>query len=152
MMSHYTVNDMRMMRYISSEEQRLHYKHKKENEGKLIRNITRSIVEEVVRKLNASFNNGTKRDQLSAIAHSKFIIYYIVRYMSAILKGKGAKFTKKGLEYKRKTVIKIKYFNALSELFKISDNCANANLISIKKGFQYFFVSSLWNSVLGPSL
>eukprot|EP01083_Nonionella_stella_P276749 940637_1 len=144
MMSHYTVNDLR---YVSSEEQRLHYKHKKENEGKVIKKIKRSTLEEVVRKLNASFNNGTKRDQLSAIAHSKFIIYYIVRYMSAVLRVKGAKFTKKGLEHKHRTVIKIKYFNTLSELFKIPDNCANANLISIKKGFQYFFVSSLWNSV-----
>eukprot|EP01083_Nonionella_stella_P275414 935287_1 len=134
---------------LSSEEQHLHYKHKKEYKEKPIPKVKRGTVEAVVKQLNDSFDQ-EELDQLLAIAHSKLIIYYVVKYMSATLLAK-AKFTEKGLVCKKKTVISIKYFNKLSELFKIPDNCASANLKCIKKGLQYFLISSLWNSVLGPS-
>ena len=51
----------------------------------------------------------------------------------------------------KQTAIKVKYLQQMANIFAIPQDCDNDKIIAIKKGFQYFLISSFWNSLLGPS-
>ena len=72
---------------LSTEEQYLYYKYKKDNQGKNITKVDFKIVKAVVARLNESFEK-TKLEQLLAIAEAKLIIFYFVRFVSAALRKK----------------------------------------------------------------
>eukprot|EP01084_Bolivina_argentea_P097070 174500_1 len=133
---------------LSAEENYMHHKHKDENKGNMLHKPSKKTIELVVKKFNDSFDK-TKLDQLLAIADVKLHIYYICVYISKILSRKG-KFKKDGLIYKKKIAINNKYLQTLGTLFKILNNTSNSKKC-IQRGLQYFMISSLWNSPLGPS-
>eukprot|EP01083_Nonionella_stella_P272242 923023_1 len=134
---------------LSCEEQYLYYKYKTENEGKPVAKMPQDKIKDVINRFNESFK-GTKLDQLLTIAECKLMIFYFVRFISTIYRKKKVKFTAKGLEHGDRIVVKGEYMETLSQIFQIPMNCDDQHLISIKKGFQYFILSSLWHSVLGP--